>query len=204
VSLSVDCALETGRSRTKWTDWPSSLAQDDIPFKLRCAICNKLATNAFRLPCCDQAICESCMLIFSFCCSLFPRFIEKRLTIHSLGQTSLPDSCPVCDHNPVSPDLCKPNKALRTTLKAFLRTEEKKREKDRSSTTPAVTVASAPVASVTAEETTISTNKVSHNATSTEAAQAEPVPVAAVDNLPNDQLEALAEDPAPAQVCHGR
>jgi hypothetical protein len=33
----------------------------------------------------------------------------------------------------VSPDLCKPNKALRTTLKAFLRTEEKKREKDRQS-----------------------------------------------------------------------
>ena len=31
----------------------------------------------------------------------------------------------------MSPDLCKPNKALRTTLKAFLRTEEKKREKDR-------------------------------------------------------------------------
>lgn len=38
----------------------SSLSQDDIPFKLRCAICNKLAVNAFRLPCCDQAICENC------------------------------------------------------------------------------------------------------------------------------------------------
>ncbi|KAH8690256.1 hypothetical protein BGW36DRAFT_420625 [Talaromyces proteolyticus] len=89
----------------------NSLTQDDIPYKLRCAICNKLAINAFRLPCCDQAICENC-------------------------QTSLPESCPVCDHNPISPDLCKPNKALRTTLKAFLRTEEKKREKDRPSATP--------------------------------------------------------------------
>lgn len=39
----------------------SSLTQDEIPFKLRCAICNKLAVNAFRLPCCDQAICENCM-----------------------------------------------------------------------------------------------------------------------------------------------
>lgn len=38
----------------------SSLTQDEIPFKLRCASCNKLAVNAFRLPCCDQAICENC------------------------------------------------------------------------------------------------------------------------------------------------
>ncbi|KAL5001286.1 hypothetical protein BDV10DRAFT_14093 [Aspergillus recurvatus] len=87
-------------------DIASSLTQDEIPFKLRCAICNKLAVNAFRLPCCDQAICENC-------------------------QASLPDTCPVCAHTPISSDLCKPNKALRTTLKAFLRTEEKKREKER-------------------------------------------------------------------------
>ncbi|KAJ5884408.1 hypothetical protein N7504_011980 [Penicillium tannophilum] len=87
-------------------DIASTLSQDDIPMKLRCAICNMLAINAFRLPCCDQSICESC-------------------------QSSLVDTCPVCAHSPVSPDLCKPNKALRTTLKAYLRTEEKKREKDR-------------------------------------------------------------------------
>ncbi|OJJ76607.1 hypothetical protein ASPBRDRAFT_192729 [Aspergillus brasiliensis CBS 101740] len=93
-------------------DIASSLTQDEIPFKLRCAMCNKLAVNAFRLPCCDQAICEHC-------------------------QASLPETCPVCAHTPISPDLCKPNKALRTTLKAFLRTEEKKREKERQSTTPA-------------------------------------------------------------------
>lgn len=40
----------------------SSLSQDDIPFKLRCAICNRLAIDAFRLPCCDQAICGTCEL----------------------------------------------------------------------------------------------------------------------------------------------
>ncbi|KAJ9261864.1 hypothetical protein DTO027B5_3047 [Paecilomyces variotii] len=101
-------------------DIASSLTQDEIPFKLRCAICNKLAVNAFRLPCCDQAICENC-------------------------QASLPESCPVCAHTPISPDLCKPNKALRTTLKAFLRTEEKKREKERSSATPATPAADLPV-----------------------------------------------------------
>ncbi|KAH1287062.1 hypothetical protein KXW19_006654 [Aspergillus fumigatus] len=94
-------------------DIASSLTQDEIPFKLRCASCNKLAVNAFRLPCCDQAICENC-------------------------QISLPETCPVCAHTPISPDLCKPNKALRTTLKAFLRTEEKKREKERQSATPAI------------------------------------------------------------------
>lgn len=52
------------------------------------------------------------------------------------GQASLPDTCPVCAHTPISSDLCKPNKALRTTLKAFLRTEEKKREKERQQATP--------------------------------------------------------------------
>ena len=52
------------------------------------------------------------------------------------GQTALPTSCPVCAHDPLDASLCKPNKALRTTLKAFLRTEEKKREKERHASTP--------------------------------------------------------------------
>ncbi|KAB8291550.1 hypothetical protein EYC80_006351 [Monilinia laxa] len=80
----------------------SSLSQDEIPIKLRCAICSRLAVNAFRLPCCDQAICETC---------------------HS----TLPSSCPVCEHTPVALEDCKPHKSLRTTIKVFLRTEEKKR-----------------------------------------------------------------------------
>src|SRR5216117_2899916 len=63
-----------------------------------------------------------------------------------LGQSSLPESCPVCDHTPIAPELCKPNKALRTTLKAFLRTEEKKREKDRPAI-PATSLAVVPAAS---------------------------------------------------------
>lgn len=64
------------------------------------------------------------------------------LIVMPVGQASLPDTCPVCAHTPLSSDLCKPNKALRTTLKAFLRTEEKKREKDRQSATPATAPAS--------------------------------------------------------------
>lgn len=49
----------------------STLTQDEIPIKLRCAICSKLAINAFRLPCCEQAICETCtsiMVVPTCCC----------------------------------------------------------------------------------------------------------------------------------------
>ncbi|CAM1502922.1 Fc.00g076980.m01.CDS01 [Cosmosporella sp. VM-42] len=84
----------------------SSLAPDDIPIKLRCAICSRLAVNAYRLPCCDQAICETC-------------------------QANLPPSCPVCEHSPLSAEDCNPNKSLRTTIRVFLRTAEKKRETSR-------------------------------------------------------------------------
>lgn len=105
------------------TDGTSSLPQEDIPAKLRCAICSKLAVNAFRLPCCEQAICENC---------------------HS----TLPASCPVCEHSPLSADDCKPHKALRTTIKVFLRTEEKKRESNRPkdvATTPITPVNPSPI-----------------------------------------------------------
>jgi hypothetical protein len=47
------------------------------------------------------------------------------------GQSSLPTSCPVCEHTPVAAEDCKPLKTLRTTIKVFLRTEEKKREASR-------------------------------------------------------------------------
>ncbi|RFU30747.1 hypothetical protein B7463_g5591, partial [Scytalidium lignicola] len=62
----------------------SSLTQEEIPIKLRCAICSRLAVNAFRLPCCEQAICETC-------------------------QSTLPASCPVCEHTPVAAEDCKPH-----------------------------------------------------------------------------------------------
>ncbi|KAL8685462.1 MAG: hypothetical protein Q9218_007745, partial [Villophora microphyllina] len=94
-----------------------SLAMDDIPLKLRCAICNKLALNAFRTPCCDQSICENC-------------------------QTSLPDACPICLHSPVKADDCRPVKALRMTIKAFLKkimTEREKAQKKQTADTPSNT-----------------------------------------------------------------
>ncbi|KAL8855979.1 MAG: hypothetical protein Q9178_007429 [Gyalolechia marmorata] len=77
---------------------------EDIPVKLRCAACNRLATNAFRTPCCDQSICESC-------------------------QSSLPQACPICLHEPVKAEDCRPNKTLRMTIKAFLKKVATEREK---------------------------------------------------------------------------
>ncbi|KAI4108714.1 MAG: hypothetical protein L6R37_000878, partial [Teloschistes peruensis] len=56
-------------------------------------------------------------------------------------QTSLPDACPVCLHSPVKADDCRPNKALRMTIKAYLKrilTErEKAQKKDRALAIPA-------------------------------------------------------------------
>ncbi|KAF1812655.1 hypothetical protein P152DRAFT_458470 [Eremomyces bilateralis CBS 781.70] len=97
----------------KAADLASSLKQDDIPIKLRCAICNKLAVEAFRLPCCDQSICFSC-------------------------QTTLSDTCPICDHQPLSAEDCKIDKKLRATVKVFLKSQEKKREKSRAAIQPPV------------------------------------------------------------------
>ncbi|KAL9592909.1 MAG: hypothetical protein Q9179_006257 [Wetmoreana sp. 5 TL-2023] len=77
---------------------------DDIPVKLRCAACNKLAVNAFRTPCCDQSVCESC-------------------------QSTLPQACPICLHEPVKAEDCRPNKTLRMTIKAFLRKIMTERDK---------------------------------------------------------------------------
>ncbi|RPB22254.1 hypothetical protein L211DRAFT_746428, partial [Terfezia boudieri ATCC MYA-4762] len=79
----------------------SSIPLPEIPVKLRCTICNDLARRAVKLPCCEQSICGNC-------------------------RDKLPGVCPVCDHSPLTPDICKDNTALRTTVAVFLRTAEKK------------------------------------------------------------------------------
>ena len=38
----------------------------------------------------------------------------------------------MCDHSPLTPDLCKPSKAVRTTAKAYLKTAEKRLTDERS------------------------------------------------------------------------
>jgi Tfp pilus assembly protein FimV len=52
----------------------------------------------------------------------------------------------VCDHSPLTPDLCKPSKAVRTTAKAYLKTAERKLADERLKAEVAATstLASAP------------------------------------------------------------
>ena len=69
------------------------------------------------------------------------RLLRFAATDPHAGQSTLPSSCPVCEHSPLSADDCKPHKALRTTIKVFLRTEEKKREANRPKDTTPVTPA---------------------------------------------------------------
>ena len=50
------------------------------------------------------------------------------LTRSDVGQSSLPSTCPVCEHSPLSADGCTIHKSLRTTIRVFVRSEEKKRD----------------------------------------------------------------------------
>ncbi|KAF3021616.1 hypothetical protein E8E14_013948 [Neopestalotiopsis sp. 37M] len=142
----------------------SSLAQDELPSKLKCANCNKLAVNAFRLPCCETAICENC-------------------------QSTLPSSCPVCEHSPVSGDDCTVYKSLRTTIRVFLKTEEKKREAAKPKVndsppltpveptpTPAPAVAKLPVESTLDENATSAPIADSEGQAEQPSASGEPLP----------------------------
>ncbi|QDS75058.1 hypothetical protein FKW77_006578 [Venturia effusa] len=86
------------------TELSKTLSEDEVPVKLRCAVCNKLAVNAFRFICCEQNICDHC-------------------------NSKLSEQCPICAHSPLSP--AKPSRLLRSTIKAFVKNIEKKREKER-------------------------------------------------------------------------
>lgn len=119
-----------------------------------------------------------------------------------LGQVTLPGSCPVCAHTPLSSDLCKPNKALRTTLKAFLRTEEKKREKDRQSATPATgagagTVEDTPAASEQpATETPVAASEDQNVVREQQAEVAPSAEVASEEQQPVGSRPEAGEEPA--------
>ncbi|KJZ77051.1 hypothetical protein HIM_03372 [Hirsutella minnesotensis 3608] len=150
----------------------SSLSPDDIPIKLRCAICSKLAVNAFRLPCCEQAICESC-------------------------QSSLPQSCPVCEHSPLAAEDCNPNKSLRTTIRVFLRTAEKKREASRSKeskdSTPATPIEASKPSAPAPDTTTEGTVRVE------EASGSAKVNEEAIVNPENGLPQSSIQDAGPEQ-----
>lgn len=94
----------------------SSLDLDKVPDKLHCAACHRFLFNAYKPTCCEQYICEPCE----------SNVITPRQSLTDTGFTGAQGSCPICDHKPFSEEICKPNKAMRGTAKAYLRTVEKK------------------------------------------------------------------------------
>lgn len=139
--------------------------------------------NAYKTPCCEQLIDESCEL----CCPLqrCPD-LPDRFTGHS----TLPTTCPVCEHTPLSAADCNPNKAMRSTVRVFLKTELKKRETSR-----------AKEAKESAPPTPVDSRPNSRVATGNlELAAAEPVkdtaPAAATDGSKESQQPKPARDEA--------
>jgi hypothetical protein len=52
--------------------------------------------------------------------------VSLDLKLIDAGFTSAENvSCPKCDHKPFTNDVCKPNKAMRNTVKAYLKTIDK-------------------------------------------------------------------------------
>ncbi|KAL6716904.1 hypothetical protein ACLMJK_004816 [Lecanora helva] len=74
------------------------------------------------------------------------------LVTENQSQATLPEACPICYHEPVKPDDCRPNKALRTTVKVFLRKKVVERETAEKKRLAAEKVA-APAATPPVEET---------------------------------------------------
>jgi hypothetical protein len=108
----------------------STLLPEEIPAKLRCGLCNLVAVNAVKLPCCETSICDKCE----------PARSGLDHTTHSniiSGQAGLPEQCTICEHQPLSPDVCTPMKSLRMTIKAHLKTELKRRTAQASAATNA-------------------------------------------------------------------
>ncbi|MCJ1401226.1 hypothetical protein MMC11_004438 [Xylographa trunciseda] len=107
----------------------ASLTMEEVPMKLRCSVCSLLAVGAVRMPCCEQNLCENC-------------------------EANLDNECPVCLHSTVDKTLIKPNKTLRTTIKAFLKKKvmekETQRKKDEASKLVNMTVTASTVPEIIA------------------------------------------------------
>ncbi|ROV94694.1 hypothetical protein VSDG_06185 [Cytospora chrysosperma] len=137
----------------------SSLPQDEVPIKLRCAICSKLAVNAFRTPCCEQM--------------------------------ALRSTCPVCEHTPISQDDCKPNKSLRMTTRAFLKTAEKKRDS-------LLAKESTPITPIDAKPTPPPTVSEEKPPVIEGSADASAAPAQAAEQVADEQGPPAEQDDAPA------
>ena len=101
----------------------SSLSLDEVPTRLRCVHCNRMALYASKLPCCDQNMCDNCKFILFSDAHTY----TFMLTIF-IGRTSLSTKCPVCFHEPIDKNDFRPNKTLRLTIRQWLAREEKRRQ----------------------------------------------------------------------------
>lgn len=120
-------------------------------------MCNKLAVDAVKLLCCGTSICEPCEYLQS------RAFSAEMVTDAAPGSHEIPETCAVCTHSPTSPEECLPDKKLRNTVRAFVRTEEKKRSKPTepvaATPVPEPTPTPAPAPSETPVPTTEATNQ---------------------------------------------
>ena len=62
---------------------------------------------------------------------MLPERYPKLLLMSSQGEANLDNECPVCLHSTVDKTLIKPNKTLRTTIKAFLKKKVMEKETQR-------------------------------------------------------------------------
>jgi hypothetical protein len=116
------------------------------------------------------------------------------------GQSNLPSSCPVCEHSPLSAEDCHPNKSLRTTIKVFLRTAEKKREAQRAKEAKE----SAPTTPIGAPKPQIpSSEQAAPEASVVKAPNGEAQPSEQQDPAPKEESENALARPADS-VCDCR
>ncbi|KAK4692645.1 hypothetical protein P7C71_g4597, partial [Lecanoromycetidae sp. Uapishka_2] len=85
-------------------------------------------------------------------------------------QASLPEACPVCLHEPIKKEDCRPNKALRTTVKVFLKKKIIDRENMRKAKELSDKAVAAPPATPLQEQTSIPRPSETPAPTATEAA----------------------------------
>ncbi|KAL9050466.1 MAG: hypothetical protein Q9162_006613 [Coniocarpon cinnabarinum] len=76
------------------------MAQEEIPVNFRCPVCDQLAVDALKLYCCTRGICPDCL-------------------------SKVSDTCPLCSHQPISKDECKPHLGLRKSIRHFLKKKQK-------------------------------------------------------------------------------
>ncbi|KAL5115382.1 hypothetical protein ACEQ8H_006758 [Pleosporales sp. CAS-2024a] len=87
-------------------EYARALPPTGFPKGFYCALDGQLALDAYKLLCCNKAICPPCQAKLVF-----------------------PTTCPSCDHSPLEADSCAPNKTLRNTIRVWLQKQKKKEEK---------------------------------------------------------------------------